>query len=363
MRVQSVLLFVFIASTAFAAADSTTTNIATVQSNELSFRWITADRKQVKRSLRRYDPDELDSEDEEDRGAFDKVDDVVTKLDDVAGKQQQLTAKLDALILKNLDEFSMTGDLAKKLSGKYEDAYKLSLPTLKQLDEIEILRVDDIATYSKETGKSMRRVIEPFNGIKIAPEKFLESHVGRDLQRYDPVDGSRLLSASVVSRPKSQGGGDVLLISSSNPNKGDWLLPKGGWDKGEDVKRAAMREVIEEGGVRSKLLLRYFVGCLTRGLQANAQLLHGLGKSKFSEGDKKYTYYSYMMKANTVYGDWAESVRYRIWVSYDDAIALLAKRPHMVNVVKEAKKINGKIKARDLPEADPKMRKFTLDLE
>ncbi|POM68806.1 Hypothetical protein PHPALM_14984 [Phytophthora palmivora] len=105
-----------------------------------------------------------------------------------------------------------------------------------------------------------------------------------------------------------------------------------------------MREVIEEGGV-------------------NAQLLHGLGKSKFSEGDKKYTYYSYMMKSSTVYDDWAESARYRIWVSYDDAIALLAKRPHMVKVVEKAKKIDGKVKAGKLPEADRKMRKFTLDLE
>ncbi|POM81533.1 Hypothetical protein PHPALM_481, partial [Phytophthora palmivora] len=343
MRVQSVLFFIFIASTAFAAADSTTTSIATIQSDELSSRVVIADHKQVKRSLRRYIPGELDSANEEDRGALDKVDDVVTKLDDVAGKQKKLTPKWDALVKKNLEQLSTMGALAKKLSGKYEDAYKLSLPTLKQLDEIEKLRVNDIATYTKESGKSMRRVIEPFDGIKIAPKKFLESHVGRDLQRYDPVDGSRLLSASVVSRPKNQGGGDVLLISSSNPNKGDWLLPKGGWDKGEDVKRAAMREVIEEGGV-------------------NAQLLHGLGKSKFSEGDKKYTYYSYMMKSSTVYDDWAESARYRIWVSYDDAIALLAKRPHMVKVVENAKKIDGKVKAGKLPEADPKMRKFTLDL-
>ncbi|POM68805.1 Secreted RxLR effector peptide protein [Phytophthora palmivora] len=341
LYVSTLVTVLSIAVTAVDSADSIKADVTTVQSNvELLSRVLAINHKQVKRSLRRYIPGELDSADEEDRGALDKVDDIVTKLDDVAGKQKKLTPKWDALVKKNLEQLSTTGALAKKLSGKYEDAYKLSMSTLKQLDEIEKLRVNDIATYSKETGKSMRRTIEPFDGIKIAPKKFLESHVGRENQLYGK-DGSRLLACGVVYRPETN---EILLVSSSNPKKYQYLLMKGGWDNGEDVKRAALREVMEEGGVK-------------------AELMHGLGKTKFSEGDKKYAYYSYLMKANTVYDDWAESARYRVWASYDDAIVLLADRPHMVKVVKQAKKIAEKVKAGELPEKDRKMRKFTLDFD
>ncbi|EGZ18980.1 hypothetical protein PHYSODRAFT_462707, partial [Phytophthora sojae] len=84
------------------------------------------------------------------------------------------------------------------------------------------------------------------------PAPILTSHTGREDQLY-AKDGTRLLSCSVVSRSAKEGGGNVLLISSSNPTKKDWLLPKGGWDEGETIHRAAWREVIEEGGVDAQL--------------------------------------------------------------------------------------------------------------
>lgn len=87
----------------------------------------------------------------------------------------------------------------------------------------------------------------------MAPEKFMSSHVGRNTQRYGK-DKSRWLSASVIARTTDQGERQILLISSSNPTKSDSLLPKGGWDTGEKVKKAALREVIEEGGVCGDIL-------------------------------------------------------------------------------------------------------------
>lgn len=87
----------------------------------------------------------------------------------------------------------------------------------------------------------------------MAPEKFKSSHVGRNTQRYGK-DKSWWLSASVIARTTDQGERQILLISSSNPTKSDSLLPKGGWDTGEKVKKAALREVIEEGGVCGDLL-------------------------------------------------------------------------------------------------------------
>ncbi|OWZ12981.1 RxLR effector protein [Phytophthora megakarya] len=126
----------------------------------------------------------------------------------------------------------------------------LSSGTMDQIRNVEKMRLSDLTTYVKVNGKSLRKKIPAFDGIKIAPEKYLGSNHGREGVQRLTKDNKRKLSAAVVSRPQELGGGDVLLISSSNPTKNDWLLPKGGWDKGEDIQHAALREVIEEGGVR-----------------------------------------------------------------------------------------------------------------
>ncbi|KAG6599667.1 Secreted RxLR effector peptide protein [Phytophthora cinnamomi] len=157
--------------------------------------------------------------------------------------------------------------------------------------------------------------MEHVDGMKYAPR--LESNTGRANQRYDE-DGSRMLSCIVASRSPEEGGGDVLLISSSNPKKQDWLLPKGGWDNDETIEYAAWRELMEEGGVEGSIV-------------------SPLQPFKFWKGDDGYVYHPFMMHATTVFDQWAESMRYRIWVSYDDAEKLLWKRPEMVDVVKAAR--------------------------
>ncbi|KAG3006337.1 hypothetical protein PC119_g15001 [Phytophthora cactorum] len=167
----------------------------------------------------------------------------------------------------------------------------------------------------------MRRKITPFAGMELPDPKYLVSHVGHDMQRFDKKRWSRLLSSAVVMRTNEQGQHQIVFLSSSNPKKGDFLLPKGGWDKGEDIKKAALGEVIEEVGV-------------------NAQLAHGLGKVKFEDAGKKYTYFAYLMKANKIYDDWAESIRYRLWVLLDEAEVMLARRGQKVKVVKRAMAVN-----------------------
>lgn len=47
------------------------------------------------------------------------------------------------------------------------------------------------------------------------------------------------------------GGIEVAVIH--RPEYGDWSLPKGRLDDGEDFERAALREVEEETGMRAKL--------------------------------------------------------------------------------------------------------------
>ncbi|RAW21369.1 hypothetical protein PC110_g22190 [Phytophthora cactorum] len=309
-------------------------------SNSLTLLSSRAHASNHKRSLRQNDFNELSatevSNEERNIVKVDKVDDIVTKVDDAFGKMhvQKLPANLNAAVEKAVMTADDIAAVAKKISAKYPKG--LSESTMTQIKKVEEQRLKDLATYSKDTADGMRRKIEPFPGIKIAPKEYLGSHIGRDMQRYGN-DNARLLSCNVISRPKEQGGGDVLLISSSNPNKNDWLLPKGGWDKGEDIEKAAWREAIEEGGV-------------------NGKLTAALGKITFkNKDDKKYRYYAYKMKAKTVYDDWSESVRYRLWVSYEDAIKMLGNREEMVNIVKRAKLADDLANANRLPKEDPRL--------
>jgi 8-oxo-dGTP pyrophosphatase MutT (NUDIX family) len=46
-------------------------------------------------------------------------------------------------------------------------------------------------------------------------------------------------------------GNAILLLKKYN---GDWVLPKGRLEKGENIKSAALREVLEETGVKGEIL-------------------------------------------------------------------------------------------------------------
>ncbi|KAI9988485.1 hypothetical protein PInf_021912 [Phytophthora infestans] len=339
MRVLQLICLVALISRC--AADTATTNSHTASTLKINSdadavsRVLAADRRQATRSLRQFDHDELaggDAEDQE-RGIS------------ISGPVEKMVTKfrdgLNAVLSKN--PVRLRASLVEQLSKTYSYADKLSTSTLKQLEHIEKLRAADIkkgVKGSKATPGGMRRNVEPFPDMSTVPRKFLESHVGRDGQRFGK-DGSRLLSAGVVTRFNDKGEREMLMISSSNPKKREFLPPKGGWDKGEDIKTAALREVIEEGGV-------------------SAQLAHGLGKVRLQDGDNKYTYFAYLMKSNKVYDDWSESTRYRLWVPMDDAVEMLGKRPQLAEIVKRAKFVDAKIAAGKMPELNPRLSQVKL---
>lgn len=85
------------------------------------------------------------------------------------------------------------------------------------------------------------------------------ARTGRHQQRYEA--GCRLVAGCIPFRyRKSDQNGDadsekiveVLMInSSSGPGL---LFPKGGWENDETVQEAAVREAIEEAGVRGDLM-------------------------------------------------------------------------------------------------------------
>ncbi|KAL8172192.1 hypothetical protein V2J09_023996 [Rumex salicifolius] len=86
----------------------------------------------------------------------------------------------------------------------------------------------------------------------------LVARTGRLLQRY--FDGYRLIAGCIPFRYRSSLGDDassdqiveVLMISSTG---GPGLVfPKGGWENDETVEQAAVREALEEAGVRGDLM-------------------------------------------------------------------------------------------------------------
>ncbi|KAF1785391.1 hypothetical protein JG687_00016497 [Phytophthora cactorum] len=81
--------------------------------------------------------------------------------------------------------------LVKQLPGKYSIADESTLRTLRELAKVGEQRAKDVGTFDKKTGGGKRKKIEHFEGIKISPQKFLESHAGRDMQRFDD-EGNRL---------------------------------------------------------------------------------------------------------------------------------------------------------------------------
>ncbi|XP_027066040.1 nudix hydrolase 16, mitochondrial [Coffea eugenioides] len=87
----------------------------------------------------------------------------------------------------------------------------------------------------------------------------LVARTGRHQQRYE--DGYRLIAGCIPFKYRDSGeNGDdtperILEVLMINSASGPGLLfPKGGWEKDETVEEAAVREAVEEAGVRGDLL-------------------------------------------------------------------------------------------------------------
>ncbi|ONK72133.1 uncharacterized protein A4U43_C04F16100 [Asparagus officinalis] len=87
----------------------------------------------------------------------------------------------------------------------------------------------------------------------------IQARVGREKQRYE--DKFRLVAGCIPYRLKNDvkercNGAlydelEVLMIST--PNRQDLVFPKGGWENDEAVHEAAIREAVEEAGVRGNI--------------------------------------------------------------------------------------------------------------
>ncbi|XP_021908598.1 nudix hydrolase 16, mitochondrial isoform X3 [Carica papaya] len=136
----------------------------------------------------------------------------------------------------------------------------------------------------------------------------LVARTGRHQQRYQ--DGCRLVAGSSIENDEgaSEKVVEVLMINStSGPGL---LFPKGGWENDETVEEAAIREAVEEAGVRGDLM--QFLG-------------YYLFKSKtlqdeFSpEGLCKAAMFALLVKEEL--DSWPEqSTRQRSWLTIPEAV-------------------------------------------
>uniref|UniRef100_UPI00336AED0A Nudix hydrolase domain-containing protein n=1 Tax=Phytophthora sojae (strain P6497) TaxID=1094619 RepID=UPI00336AED0A len=188
----------------------------------------------------------------------------------------------------------------------------LSEKAIKELRTAETKRFTDYAMLGPSDKYNLLRPMQGVDEAMIAPN--LVSLTGRKNQVLGDA-GGRSVVCNVVMRSEAEGGG-ILLISSSKLDKQDFILPKGGLEKGEIAYGAAKREVLEEGGVKVKKLKELGVTLV---------------------GDK--TYESFLMRSKKVYEQWSESRRLRVWLPWDDAILLLKANKHdeMVEIVKQAR--------------------------
>ncbi|MED6121996.1 Nudix hydrolase 17, mitochondrial [Stylosanthes scabra] len=132
----------------------------------------------------------------------------------------------------------------------------------------------------------------------------LVSRTGRELQRYRK--GRRQVVGCIPYRYKIEeksGLGELeVLVISSQKGKG-MLFPKGGWELDESKKEAALRETIEEAGVRG------IVG-------------GKLGKWSFKSKthDTFYEGYMFPLLVEEQLEFWPEqNVRQRTWMSVSEA--------------------------------------------
>ncbi|KAL2499025.1 Nudix hydrolase 17 [Abeliophyllum distichum] len=137
----------------------------------------------------------------------------------------------------------------------------------------------------------------------------LVSRTGRHKQRYN-FQGHRQVVGCVPYRYKGVNGKsivdedaiEVLVISSQRKGKG-MLFPKGGWEKDESIKEAALRETMEEAGVLGDVESE-------------------LGKWSFKSNNNNNCYEGRMfpLLVKEQLESWPEKdVRQRIWISVREA--------------------------------------------
>ncbi|KHN79051.1 Diphosphoinositol polyphosphate phosphohydrolase 2 [Toxocara canis] len=76
----------------------------------------------------------------------------------------------------------------------------------------------------------------------------------RNVERQRDEHGFRLRAAGVCTR--GEGHCRQILLVTGGKDEHRWVIPGGGIEKNEDEADAAVREVLEEAGVRARIITR-----------------------------------------------------------------------------------------------------------
>ncbi|KAG1141359.1 hypothetical protein G6F37_010277 [Rhizopus arrhizus] len=96
----------------------------------------------------------------------------------------------------------------------------------------------------------------------------------------------------------------LLVTSSSHPDV--WVIPKGGWEKDETQKQAAMRETWEEAGVKG--VINKHLGVFTEKSKNGVKAHHWIYEMEIKEVTKKFP---------------EQKKRARRWFTYDEAMVVV----------------------------------------
>ncbi|SAL95229.1 hypothetical protein [Absidia glauca] len=98
----------------------------------------------------------------------------------------------------------------------------------------------------------------------------------------------------------------VLLITSSNKNNDNWVLPKGGWEDNESQVHAALRETWEEAGIKGKITKT--LGIFEEANKRKVKAHHWIFEMEIQEVCKKFP---------------EKKKRERRWYTYDEALIVV----------------------------------------
>ncbi|XP_077495724.1 diphosphoinositol polyphosphate phosphohydrolase 1 Aps isoform X1 [Amblyomma americanum] len=149
-------------------------------------------------------------------------------------------------------------------------------------------------------------------------------------------DGFRRRAACLCVRKDES---EILLVSSSSaPDR--WIVPGGGLEPNEEPSAAAMREVMEEGGVRGRLgrCLGTFEECKQRVLLTGSTFGTKSPDAKQLNLERKHRTMVFILEVTEELEEWEDSKnigRKRKWFPIDEALRVLSiSKPVQCNYVK-----------------------------
>lgn len=142
----------------------------------------------------------------------------------------------------------------------------------------------------------------------------MQARTGRENQRYKK--GKRLVAGCVPIRfstnpsisdsPQTSDWEQLLqILCVQSVNRGDWILPKGGWESDESAVEAAKRETFEEAGVEGEIIAEI----------GSTELVSRKGKTSEAR--------FFVLLVSVEHEEYAETNRARQWITYEEARKLL----------------------------------------